>query len=253
MVFLPLFVLLSFARGNPVLEEHTPAEGNELVFDMTDKANNVELGSEVDGMRVIAQIVPGVMAATLVNLVPCGVGLAHSHAHVDAIAYVIDSNPLFELGYVNAEGTAVVLTDVKNGMTIQAPRGMLHWVVNKSCKQDVKLIQFFNGDNVGQDRPDLEAASIPRDVLAVSSLPPFPPLPPRPRSGPRLPTCWRPQPPATRTTSWCWTPSANSAARRMRRTTAAASTSLTWPRVSLLSPFLPSRLYARHIFKAIQP
>jgi hypothetical protein len=197
MVFLPLFVLLSFASvptwAIGKVAYAAKAIDSELVFDMTDKANNAELGSDQDGMHVIAQIVPGAMSLVWGNLKPCGVVLAHSKANVDAMVYVLESNPQVEMSYVNDEGAVVVLSDIKKGMTVLWRRGVLRWFTNKSCKEGAKGLKFFNGDSLRQELPALEVATgqPPEGCPGGEQFAPPPPsLPPRPRSGSRWPTRW---------------------------------------------------------------
>ena len=71
----------------------------------------------------MVQVVPGALAAALVNLAPCGMGLAHSHAHVDGLAFILESNPELEVGYVKGERVRVKIARARIDSVQRAKAG----------------------------------------------------------------------------------------------------------------------------------
>ena len=143
------------------------ATESELVFDLMNPTNNQEIGTEIDGVEVLVQIVPNAMAVTYYNLVPCGVVYPHLHPNADALTYILESNPDVEIGYLAPNGTAIIITNLEQGNTFTAAANLVQWAINKSCFESFKGIQFFNNPNIADVRPDIQVGSIPAEILQV--------------------------------------------------------------------------------------
>jgi len=154
-----------------------PSEDNSVTVDandseaVVDTGNNQEVGTEIDDMQRLLQIVPDDFA---VNLEPCGVFYLHLEANAIyyfiennpgvKVYYFIENNPDVEVGYVAANGTTCILTNLEQGNTFAVPN-LLHWFINKSCLESASKLHFYNIDRV---RPDTQAGSIPEEILKAS-------------------------------------------------------------------------------------
>jgi len=143
-------------------------DDTEAVFDLMNPNNNQEVGTEIDDMQRLVQIVPDAFAVTYFNLEPCGVFYPHLYPDADAVYYFIESNPDVEVGYVADNGTSFILTNLEQGNTFTAAKNLLHWSMNKSCFESASLLQFFNSPNIDSVRPDTQVGSIPEEILEAS-------------------------------------------------------------------------------------
>lgn len=99
---------------------------------------------------------------------PCTVGQWHYHPFADEMNYVLKGEKI-AVGVKGPGQPFRIVKDIKKGGAYFIPKGYLHFFINLSCTEEMKIVQFFNGDIVNNTVIIGSATTeLPEEIISVA-------------------------------------------------------------------------------------